>query len=340
VPQPAHPASRGPRRRSDSTAPPARQAVVRRPYPTASTTTKVSLPRPGSARAGSRSNANDGAPTPSTVWTAGPEAADLGSAWPPAIVAKAVDSFSKPAESVVLMSWPGSNTATELVGPDGVLAHAPGDESDAELADALVLVEHHGRRCRIVHACAAAHAARARRRAGIRPAESTSVNNAELFTATGSVTASGTEVNTSAKCDLVITSLLSNGSDVGDSDAMAVQAARLLRVGGILVVLTRSDWTRGELTDPSGGIVAAAQNADLLYLQHVVALHRPIRDGEFVVDPGEPARGEHALADHRAAVRGLPTPHLRIHTDLLVFAQPHTPEPASVASAVATGVVR
>jgi hypothetical protein len=58
--------------------------------------------------------------------------------------------------------------------------------------------------------------------------------------------------------------------------------------------------------------------------------------------------GEHtvaqqqARAEHRAAVRGLPAPHRRLHSDLLVFAQPHEqPAPRSVADAVLdTGVIR
>jgi hypothetical protein len=96
-------------------------------------------------------------------------------------------------------------------------------------------------------------------------------------------------------------------------------------------VLTHCDWTSGELTDPTGAVVAAGQNADLLYLQHIVALHTPVRDGEFHFADGH-SDGVHgdrdtddgdARARHRASVRGLPAPHRRIHSDVLVFAQPH-----------------
>src|SRR5205814_88591 len=66
--------------------------------------------------------------------------------------------------------------------------------------------------------------------------------------------------------DLVIASV---GPDTPLDDRLGLACARLLRTGGILVVLTHSDWTRGRLVDPTGPIVATAQNADLLYLQHI-----------------------------------------------------------------------
>jgi hypothetical protein len=78
------------------------------------------------------------------------------------------------------------------------------------------------------------------------------------------------------------------------------------------------------LIDPTGTVVASAQNADLLYLQHIVALHAPVRGGRFVVELDGPAAEDEPRARHRAAVRGLPTPHRRIHSDVLIFAQPHT----------------
>src|SRR5262249_29401590 len=84
-----------------------------------------------------------------------------------------------------------------------------------------------------------------------------------------------------ADTDLIITSLRPEHSGEHTSDLVALVAARLLRVGGILAVLTHSDWSRGELIDPTGAVVASAQNADLLYLQHIVALHVPVRGGRF-----------------------------------------------------------
>ena len=52
----------------------------------------------------------------------------------------------------------------------------------------------------------------------------------------------------------------------------------MLRGGGILAVLTRVRHTAdGVLVDATGGIVASAQNADLLYLQHIVIPAQPLR---------------------------------------------------------------
>ena len=89
-------------------------------------------------------------------------------------------------------------------------------------------------------------------------------------------------------------------------------AAGVLRGGGILAVLTRCRPTAdGALVDASGGIVASAQNADLLYLQHIVIPDRsllPLRRDRC--GPG--------------AIRTLDRPraHEVAHVDLLVFARP------------------
>ena len=144
--------------------------------------------------------------------------------------------------------------------------------------------------------------------------------------------------------DLIVTSAPPHGSgDRGHgntADLFALYAARRLRVGGILVVLTHCDWTSGELTDPAGAVVTAGQNADLLYLQHIVALHTPVRDGRFHLADAHPdgVHDERYIDDgdarvrHRASVRGLPAPHRRIHSDVLVFAQPHDHQPTPAAS--------
>jgi len=114
-----------------------------------------------------------------------------------------------------------------------------------------------------------------------------------------------------AGADLVITSLRPEHSGDRASDRVASAAARLLRTGGVLAVLTHSDWSQGQLVDPTGALVTAAQNADLLYLQHIVVVHAAVRGGEFLIDNPHP----------RPCAQ--PTTHRRIHTDLLVFAQPH-----------------
>ncbi|SES39945.1 hypothetical protein SAMN04488000_12689 [Lentzea albida] len=155
----------------------------------------------------------------------------------------------------------------------------------------------------------------------------------------------GSEVdwNASGFADLVVTSASPNQTTAELADEAVLTAARLLRLGGIFVALTHNYTTTGELTDHTGQLVTRAQFADLLYLQHVVALHAPIRDGRFQVELNDREAEELGRAQHRAAVRGLPSPHLRIHSDVLVFAQPHDhlARPLTPARAAAeTGVIR
>jgi hypothetical protein len=84
--------------------------------------------------------------------------------------------------------------------------------------------------------------------------------------------------------------------------------------------------------------VASAQNADLLYLQHIIALHTPIHGGQLVAHP----HGAEAPTHDRAHGHGLPAPHRRISSDVLVFAQPHDhqPPPLAPAAVVETGLTR
>ncbi|MEV6602737.1 hypothetical protein [Kutzneria sp. NPDC051319] len=352
--QPAKSAPRGPKRRSDSTRPPAtrsgtRRGGDRRPYPTASTTTRVSPAKPGSTGATARSRGSKSTPTPATVWTAGPVPIDLDAVWPTAIVAKIVTSFSVPGGRVVLLPWPTTHTRLRLavVGADGVIDHAPGTEPDAELADALDTIEGLGRTGRVVRVAAD-------------PSVSGPASEpfwADLVSGSDRAPAALSEptpaggdgrvldgVATGAKqADLIITSLRPEHSGNRASDLVALLAARLLRVGGILVVLTHCDWTQGELVDPSGPVVASAQNADLLYLQHIIALHAPVRDGAFATELVGRAADEYARTRHRAAARGLPAPHRRIQSDVLVFANPQDhepPRPAPADAAFRTGVIR
>ena len=89
--------------------------------------------------------------------------------------------------------------------------------------------------------------------------------------------------------------------------------------------------------------MAAAQNADLLYLQHIIALHTPVRGGRFTTALDNPADEGEARSRHHAAGRGLPAPHRRIHSDVLAFAQPHdyeSPRLTPVDAAFQTGVIR
>lgn len=121
-----------------------------------------------------------------------------------------------------------------------------------------------------------------------------------------------------ADADLVITSVHPHHNSPRTSDHMTLLAARLLRIGGLLAVLTHSDWSSGELFDPTGPLVAGAQNADLLYLQHIVALHTPIRHRQ-------PPIATTAIDTSEAHERGCAPPHRRISSDVLVFAPPRDP---------------
>ncbi|GAA0626573.1 hypothetical protein GCM10010174_52640 [Kutzneria viridogrisea] len=355
---PRRSAPHGPKRRDDSTHPTGtRRGVERRPYPTASTTTRVSPAKPGPASARSQSRGSTSTPTPATVWTAGPAPIDLDAAWPTPIVEKIVGAFSEPGGRVALLPWPsarptpGERPRLTPVFSDGVLNHAPGAEPDGEVTDALAAIEGLHRTVRVVHVPTDPAAIGP----ASRPFWADLVDGLDHSSATVSAPSrsdlrgrvlDGAQA-APADTDLIITSLRpENGGDHA-SDLVALVAARLLRVGGILAVITHCDWPAGELIDPTGAVVASAQNADLLYLQHIIALHAPVRDGAFAVDsltePDSATDDEQARAAHRAAVRGLPTPHRRVHSDVLVFAQPHQYEPLPVSpaeQAFTTGVIR
>ena len=253
-------------------------------------------------------------------------------------MSKVVASFSEPGAQVVLLAWPSPHPRPPLaaVGPSSVINRvhdgdtgggigagvdpAPGSEPDPELADALNAINDLSRTGRVDR---------------VRPGPAPETIGA----ATVDPSAQDSTRAPSKPADLIITTLHSeHADDPGDDHSAglaaglaALYSARLLRVGGILVVLTHCDWAAGELTDPTGAVVTAGQNADLLYLQHIVALHEPVRDGRFRSTEQRPdSNPEHGAADrawHRARVRALPVPHRRIHSDVLVFAQPHDHQP-------------
>ncbi|MFD2420387.1 hypothetical protein [Amycolatopsis pigmentata] len=349
--------SHGPQSRGDSTRPArTRRGGDRRPYPTASTTTRVSPAKPGSATTRTQARRSAETPTPATVWAAGTAAIDLDATWPTPIVGRIVEAFSEPGQRVVLLPWPTSGERPRLgvVGADGVIAHAPGTDPDPQVSDALDAVTGLDRTARVVRVAAATNLTGP----ASRPFWTDLVGDPQSAPLTAAVSSEPSLASLDsavldgpdavpADTDLVITSLRPEHSGDHSSDLVALVAARLLRVGGILAVITHSDWTHGELVDPTGAVVASAQNADLLYLQHIVALHVPLRGGQFVTelipDPDGSRAERDARAVHRATVRGLPAPHRRIHSDVLVFAQPHqhAPLPVSAAERAQTnGVVR
>lgn len=106
-----------------------------------------------------------------------------------------------------------------------------------------------------------------------------------------------------ADTDLIVATTLAPNTTGLSPWAVAEEAASRLRAGGLLVVLTRCHRDPdGTFHDPSSDLVTAAQNTDLLYLQHLVAVG--VR-GTEVAAP--------ATSDDPA----------RVHIDVLVFLQPH-----------------
>lgn len=340
---------RHPKQSTDSTRPArtgsrTRRGGDRKPYPTApARTTPSSADRRRSpARARSRGSATT--PTPATVWACGPTPTDPDATWPTSIVETILTSFSKPGAQVMLLQC--QPAAKRPAGPTGVLEHDSGSELGDGLTAALATVEDTGRTARVTHVGpdASDPGPVSRPFRGDLVGGSCEPVVADTASSSGAPVMGVSDYDdvAAADTDLIITSLRSTESDDHTSDRVAQYAARVLRVGGTLAVLTHSDWLRGELVDPTGAVVAAAQNADLLYLQHIVALHAPIRDGRFADESGPSEDDELARLRHRAHVRGLPAPHRRIHSDVLAFAQPHDHEPllSHGAAAFETGVIR
>ncbi|MGY2119137.1 hypothetical protein ACW9HR_35040 [Nocardia gipuzkoensis] len=108
--------------------------------------------------------------------------------------------------------------------------------------------------------------------------------------------------------DLVVASLLADHLDpIAAAEHITALATEVLAMGGLLVVFSRCRHSdSGILFDPAGSVVAAAQAADLLYLQHIIAA--PI-SGQIVAATPAPAPSGNAR-------------HAIAHTDVFVFLQP------------------
>jgi modification methylase len=92
--------------------------------------------------------------------------------------------------------------------------------------------------------------------------------------------------------------------------------ARLLRPGGLLVMVTKNTRRQGRLNDLAATTVRLAEQAGLGYLQHLIALHAAVRDGGLVARPSF----WQLTQTRRARIRGEPV-HLVVHEDVLVFAK-------------------
>ncbi|MGO4615677.1 hypothetical protein AB4305_14980 [Nocardia sp. 2YAB30] len=118
--------------------------------------------------------------------------------------------------------------------------------------------------------------------------------------------------------DLVVVSLLADHLDpVAAADRVAGLAVARMATGALLVVLGRCRHSDdGVLIDPAGAVVAAAQAADLLYLQHIIAV--PVTGTTITATP--PAEAPDSGAD-----RG-PVAHTVAHTDVFAFLLPRCEE--------------
>ena len=258
-------------------------------------------------------------PIPATVWPCGSVPIDPDARWPTAILSKIVTSFSAPGDRIVLLRGPAST--------GGLTDHCPAVEPDAEFATALNTITDLHRIPRVNHW----------QPPGTASGSTSPPVGADLISTPDSPhsprigPAPGNAPDAAAICldiatadaDLIITSLHPHHGGPCVSDHLTLLAARLLRVGGLLAVLTHSDWSSGELFDPTGPLVASAQNADLLYLQHIVALHTPLRHRQ-------PPSATNTSEAHG---RRFAPPHCRISSDVLVFAQPRDhQQPPTVAT--------
>ncbi|MFE5566609.1 hypothetical protein ACFQ68_16605 [Amycolatopsis japonica] len=283
----------------------ARRGGDRAPYPGARTTAAAgrqtrATSRPEAPRR--RAPVVSAAPTPATVWTCGGEPIDACTRWPVPIVESITAAFTVPGAHVVLVDI---DTAPTL--PEGrVVAARDAVRALDRTADTLTVD---------TGATLSGSAAR--------PFWADLVTGppaARVSTSPTGTETPGTDVG--ERADLVLVSVPARAGGTAPLDRLALLAANRLRHGGIFAVYTHSDWNQGELVDPTGAIVAACQHADLLYLQHIVTLHAPVRQGRLHAVPSAAAAAEYDRARQRAAVRGLPAPHLRAHGDVLVFAQP------------------
>jgi hypothetical protein len=300
--------------------------------------------RPSPARpdnAGRRSRAT--APIPSTVWLCPTAGAGL-DIEPPlaAVVTATVTSFSAPGHRVGILAWP---TPTDRAG--GRPAPLPCETAPTSVApadtttDALdprwapALIAGHGRIPVVLDLAPAGPAD------GL-PLGADSPSSLGQRPPSPSPTAAGSHRlgdGSMTPLELIITAVAPDAVDDATAARVTLAAARGLRRGGILAVLTHGDVREGVLVDPGGVLVTAGQNADLLYLQHIVAVHAPIRDGHICPDPTTPAPDP--TLD--GAAGGWPAPHRRVHADVYVLAQQrdhHDTEPVAAAADPTSGAHR
>jgi len=89
---------------------------------------------------------------------------------------------------------------------------------------------------------------------------------------------------------------------------------QVLRPGGLLVTVTENTRRAGRCLDLAGLTVTLARSVGFTYLQHVIALLGPIRDGQLAARPSF----WQLTGTRKARERGEPA-HLGVHEDIGVF---------------------
>jgi hypothetical protein len=147
----------------------------------------------------------------------------------------------------------------------------------------------------------------------------------EPVRATGRLAASRPGGGRLHRWDLVVVELGCRKCGYG----LGLLGANLLAPGGVLAVLTHGERRGGRLIDSTGAVVASAQAADLLYLQHIVVLTAPLpatRRGAAPSTGRRPADAQHEPAGDAAGEEPAPGNGLM---DLLLFLQPGGPNPSN-----------
>jgi hypothetical protein len=327
-----------PGRRTDSTRPPrTRRGGDRAPYPGARTratsagargTRATARPKGASAPSRRRPTPSSTAPTPATVWTCGGEPVAAHAAWPVPIVETITAAFTDPGAHVVLIDIDTATATVTNSATDGATTTSEGSVAAAREAvhalDRTVDTLTFDTRAEV--SVTSSRPFWAGLVTDSADPSAALAGGPSIPARTGAADGAGApESKRGARADLVLVSLPTRAAESVSLDRLALLAADRLSYGGIFAVYTHSDWNQGRLIDPTGAIVAAAQHADLLYLQHIVALHTPVQKGRLRAAPSAAVAAEYDRTRHRAMVRGLPAPHLRAHGDVLAFAQPADP---------------
>ncbi len=326
-----------PRHREDTTRPPrSRRGGDRAPYPGArsSVTTRASSaratsrPEGPSPRSRWRTSSESPDPIPATVWTCGPEPIDAHETWPVPIVERITAAFTTSGGHVILLDagTSGPTSATSGTG-DSTTTGVAVPEPVQEVVRTL------GRTVSVAALGARADTDVTPSRPFWADLVGDSVASATAPADPGPATAGDPAIDgrdaadprRQELADLVVVAVPARVAERVSLDRLALRAAAMVRRRGIVAVYTHSDGNGRRLLDPTGAIVAAAQHADLLYLQHIVALHTPVWAGGLHAAPSASMAAEYDRTAHHATMRRLPAPHLRSHADVLAFAQPTDP---------------